>query len=177
MTSFFQQDYFTLFAQPVQFEIDNVKLDQQYRILAAQVHPDRFASATDSEKRQALMLSTHVNTAYQTLKQPLQRARYLLSLKGIDTQDESNTSMPTDFLMSQMVWRESIDAAAASNDIGELERLSGELAEELKALQDELIESLDQNEEFELAALAVRKWQFLARLDEQIGDAIETLLD
>lgn len=176
MDNLLQQDYFTLFDQPGRFQLDSRQLDERYRQLAGEVHPDRYASASDAEKRQALMLATHVNTAYQTLKQPLERARYLLSLSGVDTQEESNTAMPADFLMAQMEWREAIEEARDNSDVETLENLARELAGDIQALQTDLTEMLDQRQDLDGAALAVRKWRFLAKLDEQIGDSIEALL-
>ena len=95
-------NHFELFDLPQTFAIDLAKLDQVYRRLQGEVHPDRFATGSDSEKRQSLQLATQANDAYQTLKSPLLRARYLLQLKGIETLEESNTAMPASFLMQQM---------------------------------------------------------------------------
>lgn len=176
MDNLLQQDYFTLFGQSARFVLDGRQLDERYRQLAAEVHPDRYASASDAEKRQALMLATHVNSAYQTLKQPLERARYLLSLSGVDTQEETNTAMPADFLMSQMEWREAIEDARENSDVEALENLARELSGDIKMLEQDLTEMLDQHKDLEGAAQAVRKWRFLAKLDEQIGDSIEALL-
>lgn len=176
MDNLLQQDYFTLFGQSARFALDGRQLDERYRQLAAEVHPDRYASASDAEKRQALMLATHVNSAYQTLKQPLERARYLLSLSGVDTQEETNTAMPADFLMSQMEWREAIEDARENSDVEALENLARELSGDIKMLEQDLTEMLDQHKDLEGAAHAVRKWRFLAKLDEQIGDSIEALL-
>ena len=49
-------------------------------------HPDRFVNATDAEKRVAMQWATRANEAYQTLKNPQKRARYLCELNGVDLQ-------------------------------------------------------------------------------------------
>src|SRR3990172_820402 len=94
-----QQDFFSLFNPPRRFQIDTTVLEQAYRDLQAQVHPDKFAHCSEAERRLSMQWATRVNEGYQALRDPLQRARYLLTLHGVDTQEESNTSMPTDFLM------------------------------------------------------------------------------
>ena len=132
MNTDFSQDFFSLFGLPRRFAIDSSLLDSAWRAAAAQVHPDRYAASPDAEKRSALMLSTRVNEAYRTLKSPLSRARYLLQLSGVDTQEESNTAMPGDFLMAQMEWREDIDDAR--RDLNRLEALSARLRAEADAL-------------------------------------------
>jgi molecular chaperone HscB len=62
------QNHFELFGLPVSFEIDLSTLDAAYRKIQNQVHPDKFASGTDTEKRVAMQWTTRANEAYQTLK-------------------------------------------------------------------------------------------------------------
>ncbi|TCP14929.1 co-chaperone protein HscB [Crenobacter luteus] len=172
----FGQDFFALFDLPRRFAIDAAQLDERYRAAASQVHPDRFAHAGDAERRAALMMATRVNEAYQTLKSPLARARYLLTLSGVDTQEETNTAMPPAFLMAQMEWREAIMDAKMARDVDALEKLARELRADAAALRDELAAALDGAGDLDAAALLVRKWRFLEKLEQEIGDAIEALL-
>ena len=109
--------YFELFDLPVRFAVDGEALETAYRKVQAEVHPDRFASAPEAERRRALELATEANEAFQTLRSPVARARYLLQLRGIDTQEETNTAMPVDFLMAQMEWREAVADARAASDV------------------------------------------------------------
>ena len=90
----FSKNHFELFGLPVSFQLDMTQLEQAYRQLQSQVHPDKHAHLGETEKRLALQWATQANHAYQTLRQPLARARYLLQLNGIDTQEETNTAMP-----------------------------------------------------------------------------------
>ena len=80
------------------------------------MHPDRFASAGDAERRASMQWTTRVNEAYRTLRSPVQRARYLLELEGVDVAFETNTAMPPDFLMRQMELREALEAAGDARD-------------------------------------------------------------
>ncbi|MDB5918051.1 MAG: Fe-S protein assembly co-chaperone HscB, partial [Massilia sp.] len=114
------QNHFDLFQLPARFTIDVKALDAAYRDVQGQVHPDRFINATDAEKRVAMQWATRANEAYQTLKNPQKRARYLCELNGVDLQTESNTAMPMDFLMQQMEWREALGEARAAKDVDAL---------------------------------------------------------
>ena len=176
MSTDFTQDHFALFNLPRRFAIDTALLDSAWRTAAAEVHPDRFVTAQDAEKRVALMRATRVNEAYQTLKSPVARARYLLQLAGVDTAEETNTSMPAAFLMAQMEWREAIADARAAANVDQLESLSRQLRADVKGLEAELGSALDEQADHTAAALAVRKLRFLENLDQEIGDAIEALL-
>src|SRR5216684_72969 len=93
----FMQNHFELLGLPITYSVDPARLEQGYRDLQSRVHPDRFASGSDAERRVAMQWATRANEAYRTLRQPLERARYLLHLKGFDTGEETNTSMPADF--------------------------------------------------------------------------------
>ena len=169
----FNQNHFELFGLPAGFQIELDRLEQAYRTVQAQVHPDRFAHLGEADKRLSLQWATQANEAYQTLRQPLARARYLLQLNGVDTGEETNTAMPADFLMAQMEWREAIGDARAAQDIDELEALARRLRHEVAALQQQLGELIDRQQGYAAAAGVVRKLRFFQRLDEELGDAIE----
>ena len=95
-------NHFDLLGIPVAFRLEAPELERRYRELQTRVHPDRFAAGTDIERRLAMQWATRANEAYRTLRDPVDRARYLLQLRGYDTGEESNTAMPADFLMQQM---------------------------------------------------------------------------
>jgi molecular chaperone HscB len=170
-----QQTHFELFGLPRTFVLDGKKLDQQYRLLQGEIHPDRFASGSDSERMLSLQYATQANEAYQTLKNPLNRARYLLQLKGIDTQEESNTSMPADFLMQQLEWREAMEEAAQTANTHELETLKKQLRDTEKTLQNTLASALDVDGDNKLATETVRKLRFIDKAQEEIDRALEVL--
>lgn len=168
--------HFSLFDLPPRFTIDMPALEAAYRRVQAEVHPDRHAHKPDADRRLAMEYATRVNEAYQVLKRPLLRARYLLSLAGVDTREETNTVMPVDFLMAQMELREAVSDARAARDVELLERLSADVRRDTDALTDCLARALDVDADHETAALLVRKLRFLEKLDEEIGDAIDALL-
>ncbi|OIQ85272.1 hypothetical protein GALL_329010 [mine drainage metagenome] len=169
------KNFFELFSLPVSFAIDLAQLDQNYRSLQAEVHPDRFAAAAPAERRHSLQLATRVNEAYQTLKSPVARARYLLQMNGVDTQEETNTAMPAGFLMQQMEWRETIEEGSAARDIDALDELQHELLRTATALETELHESIDQHRDYAHAAQSVRKLRFLDKVRDEIERAIDAL--
>ncbi|QDQ25759.1 Fe-S protein assembly co-chaperone HscB [Chitinimonas arctica] len=173
----FSQDHFALFGLPRGFRLDRAALDAAYLGLQSRYHPDRAAGLGDADKRLSLQAATRVNEAFQTLKSPLGRARYLLQLAGVDTQEETNTSMPTAFLMQQMEWREAVADARADKQVAALEKLAGELRGETRLLEAALSEALDARQDHAEAALLVRKLKFLEKLAREIDDATELLLD
>jgi molecular chaperone HscB len=171
----FSQNYFELFGLPTVYAIDTAQLDVAYRDVQSQVHPDRFATAPEAERRRSMQWATYANEAYQTLKKPLSRARYLVHLNGVDTEEETNTSMPPDFLMKQMESREAAAEAKQTRDAAALDKLADELAGERIILLAELVHCLDVAQDYHKAAGAVRKMRFLEKLQEEITDTMEML--
>jgi len=175
LASDFQQDFFRLFKLSLGFQIDGATLEQNYRALQAQVHPDKSAHLSDAERRLSMQWATRVNEGYQTLKNPLNRARYLLSLHGVDTQEESNTAMPVDFLMQQMEWREGLDAARQKKDSAVLEEMEQRMQREVRNLQQQLAIDIDETRDYTAASGIVRKLKFLEKFAEEIGTAYDEL--
>ena len=171
----FNQNHFALFGLPQAFALDGARLDQAYRDIQAEIHPDRFAHAGEAEQRLAMQWTTKVNEAYQTLKKPFERARYLLLLEGVDAMDPRNTSMPKDFILAQMDWREALEAARAAKDADALGALEHTLKTRSRALQAELADLLDTRQDYPGASDALRKLRFMDKLLEEVGTAYEDL--
>lgn len=174
----FSQNHFQLFGlQPV-YLLDVLGLEQRFRVLQQQVHPDNFANANAAEQRVAMQWAVRVNEAFQTLKSPLARGRYLLKLRGVDTLEETNTSMPLDFLMQQMEMREALSNLKqnprAVNVEAQLEALEADLNAQEKTLFHALTTCLESN--LDEAAVTVRKLRFLEKLREEL-DEVFALLD
>jgi molecular chaperone HscB len=168
------QNHFDLFQLPERYTIDLAALDAAYRDVQGQVHPDRFVNATDAEKRVAMQWATRANEAYQTLKNPQKRARYLCELNGVDLQTESNTAMPMDFLMQQMAWRETLGEARADKDVAALEALDEQVKKERKT-QLVSIGALIDAGDYEHAGQGVRALMFLDKMTQEIEALFSTL--
>ena len=173
-------NHFELFGLPVGFEIDTAQLAEKYRELQRVLHPDRFANASDRERRLSVQHAAQVNEAYQTLRSPLRRARYLLELRGVEFDDERQTHLDPEFLMAQMELREALAAVRKEADpFAALNRLLADLAREREALEAELARHLAQEDAdaLEAARQIVQKLQFFARLQEEAEEIEESLLD
>lgn len=168
-------DFFSLFQLPRAFRLDIPDLDVRYREVQSQVHPDRFAHAGDAERRLSMQWATRANEAYQTLKKPLERAKYLLHLAGHDVQAENNTAMPADFLMEQMEWREAVAEAREARDHHELEHLHNRLRADIAGRYETLGRLLDEVGDLAGAGDAVRRLMFLEKLLHEIDDALASL--
>ncbi len=169
------RNYFELFGLPVRFELDTAELQHRYRALQRAAHPDRHAGASDRERRLAMEQAALINAAYQTLKSPLARARYLLELEGVRFDDERDTHLDPAFLVEQMELREALAAAReAADPLAEVLRLGGDIERRRRALIEELGRLLAAGDR-DAARGMVHKLQFLERLREEAEQLEEEL--
>lgn len=178
MTTFdlnFAADHFTLFGLPRTQSLDVASLEKSFRAVQAQVHPDKHAHASDADRRLAMQWATRINEAFQTLKSPGKRARYLLHLLGHDPQIESNTAMPAEFLMNQMELREAVMDARSSADEAGLDEVRSRLLIEIRAEYERLAELIDMTKDYAAAATLVRQLMFQEKLLTEIDDALEAV--
>ncbi len=162
--------HFDLFGLPRSFSVDRQLLDARFRELQRTAHPDRFVNAPDSERRLSAQQATRINEAYQVLKDPLLRGRYLLELAGIDHNDEHRTTRDARFLMEQMELREALSEVRDAPDaFAALEQILGRIGTELDDLTAEVAGLLERSDADSLAAAgeALMKMQFYRRLQDE----------
>ena len=175
MSSILTQNFFELFSLPLQYAFDRAILDARYRDLQRSVHPDRFASAPDQERRLSMQASTRVNEAFQTLKDPLSRALYLLSLYPAPEPDA--VPQDTAFLMEQMELRETLaEASGARDPLAAVGAVLDHIARSERAIATDLANLFGDPNQIPAAHAAVRKLQFLDKCRRD-AEALETELD
>jgi molecular chaperone HscB len=169
------QNHFELFGLSPAFLLDKDALQTAYREIQSRVHPDRFAHAGDAERRASLQWTTRVNEAYRVLQDPVQRAKHILELNGVDVGFETDTKMPTDFLLQQLEMREELEAAMGRKDASFLDSLKARLAVQRNTFEAQIGESIDARKDYSGAAGLVRKLMFLHRIEEEIDAAYEAI--
>lgn len=77
-------DPFALFGLDRRFDLDGEALARHYATLQRMLTPERLAVKSAHERRVALDLDQALAAAYEILRDPLRRARCLLTLAGMD---------------------------------------------------------------------------------------------
>ena len=160
-----QSSDFELFRLPQRYAQDRAAIDERWKELQREAHPDRFAAQGASAQRAALQWSVRINEAYQRLKDPLKRAAYLCELRGAAIDAEKNTAMPQDFLFEQMEWREALDDADSEEA---LEAVSERVIARRKEMLDGIRQLLDEEGDAPAAARQVGALMFIERFAEDV---------
>lgn len=164
--------FFDLFALPAVFNLDSRSLERAYRVVQSRVHPDKFAASGGAEQRQAAQWAALANEAYQTLKHPLQRARYLVSLNDIDP---GAHAAPVAFLAMQLELREAVQDAKVTRNLPALTQLQRLLQHDIASLNNTVARQLDTTHDYAGAAQTVQMLQFLDKLATEINAALDAL--
>ena len=162
--------HFERFGLAQSFDVDLDLLHERYRDSQRAVHPDRFASATDQERRISMQQATLINEGYQTLKDPLKRGRYLLQLAGRNLDNEPHTNSDVNFLMEQMELREALDEVRnAADAFAELGMIMDRIADDIACLVGDVQQqfSVGGVASLDLAADRLVKMQFYRKLQEE----------
>jgi molecular chaperone HscB len=175
----FSKNYFELFGLPVTYVIDTGQLATHYRELQRVIHPDRFASASEQERRLSMQGATRINEAYETLKDPILRARYMLSLHGMDMDAQQESTRDTAFLMEQLELREELEATRGKADpFDALANFMGDINRRINTLVGQMAVQFETPtpDQLEQAREILRKMQFLQKLRYD-AESLEAELD
>lgn len=175
----FSKNHFELFGLPIGFQVDGSELAVRYRELQKVVHPDRFAASGQHSQRLSLQAATLVNEAFQTLKEPLRRAQYLLSLQGVDVDPQQQSLNDPAFLMQQMELREMLDEVRTAGDPhARLDSLLRDIEGMIKSQIAQLAVQFEEGngEQLAVAVQTVLKLQFLNKLHAE-AEAVEAELE
>ena len=174
------KNFFELFQLPVSCHVDSALLAERYRELQKAVHPDRFAGQGERQQRLSVQYAAWVNEGFQTLKQPLKRAMYLLQLADHPVDMEKNTVMDHGFLMEQMELREAMgDVRGSSDPEAELDRLMESVNRAIEEMHQQFEQCWQQGDKSALAEAeaVVRKMQFMVKLAAELEQLESELLD
>ncbi|MBG56043.1 MAG: Fe-S protein assembly co-chaperone HscB [Deltaproteobacteria bacterium] len=127
-------DHFELMGLPQSFEIDSEKLEDLYQNLSLEMHPDFYGTSTKEKKILSEKSSVMLNAAYSTLREPVSRARYLMSIltRGVSLKKDD---LPEDFLQEMFSLQESLDEMLESCDQSALCKMNEDLLKRSNLIQ------------------------------------------
>jgi molecular chaperone HscB len=150
-----EMDFFTCLGFPRRLTIDQTQLEAKFYELSRAFHPDFYQNKTETEQSISLANSAMLNTAYRTLKDPIQRAEYLLRLEA-GSAKEIRTTPPADLFEEILELQENLDEFRAAD----LSQEAGQALRTKLQSERELLERRQRDMEEQLQHLFV-KWDTL----------------
>src|SRR5947207_11161925 len=129
-------NYFEVFGLPRLLGIDVASLEKTFHELSRKYHPDYFSTASAAEKTQAVRMTALLNDAYRTLRHPVHRVEYLLSLYGLKS---DGSKVPQSLLMEVFEINEQLEEVKAGRaSVEEADSLRAQIKEKRERFDAEL---------------------------------------
>ncbi|QMV18981.1 Fe-S protein assembly co-chaperone HscB [Granulicella sp. 5B5] len=161
--------YFTQFGLPPHLHIDTAALEKSFYAQSRKLHPDRFAARPLEEQNAALAASSTLNDAYRTLRDPIARTEYLLTLEGIQLEEQSRAA--TDLAKSTGTQKKQV---APPDLLEEAFELNMALEELKMGGDDPYVRAQLETERTKFAAMLTDAHQQLESLWTQWDTAVDT---
>ena len=139
-------NYFGIFGLPPKLDLDVQALEKQFYRYSRKLHPDVHARASQQEQEWSLAQASLLNDAYRTLKNPLERTRYLLKLEGVQFEEERGSKVPADLLEEVFELNMQLEELRQNQKMGEddpqlrrdLEAAKNQFAGQLSSLDEQV---------------------------------------
>ena len=160
-------DYFEVFRLPRALGIDTAMLEKTFHELSRKYHPDYFTTAPEAQQTQALRMTALLNDAYRTLKHPIRRVEYLLSLEGFKP---DGSRVPQALLMEVFEINEQMEKVkSGSASVEQIDSLRAQIHEKRDRFDTELQKASEQWDELLKSGAAESK------LKEQLAELTRVL--
>jgi len=166
-------NYFEILKCPVHFDVDMNYLEKNYWSLQKQLHPDKYSTKQKIEQELSAQNSSHVNHAYQILKDPVERVKYLLSLYGVTALEEDGQSRDVEpaFLVEVMETREALEDAST---LEEARMILEENCFKIECCLKNIKALFDAKELAKIAQEAIRL-QYFTRINDEANKRLDKL--
>ncbi len=133
-------DYFAFLGLAKKLVVDEAALEKMFYALSRQFHPDYFMNATGEEQQASLDRSSLLNEAYRTLRDPIRRVKYLLSLEGYKEAEKKAPPELLEEVFELNMQVEELKAAKQMADEDEIQEARAGLEEALASLNEKMQE-------------------------------------
>ena len=167
-------DYFELLGLERSPNLSAELIERSWKERVSAIHPDRFAAASEAQKRVAMQWSASINEAYRVIRDPLRRAIYLCELAGHDVNVDVGGGLSTAFLMQQMQWRESLDDIRSQLDKAALDCMLQEIQKQSSDYAQRIADLIE-SQQWEGAVQGLREWMFVDKLRDELVAMTRTI--
>ena len=165
--------HFSVLGLAERFALDAIELEEAMKGRQKLLHPDKFSTASETERRHSADQASAVNEAYGVLRDPLRRAKYMLDTRGwgVTERDGRDTPVDPELLMEVMEAREAV--LDARGDAGKLRELLKVHVARVEICVQEVQKAIDAKSfDGESAKYAVVRLTYFVRIVEEIKELL-----
>jgi molecular chaperone HscB len=129
--------HFERLGLPRRFALDPRELEREYLSRSRQLHPDFHQTSSTANQSASLEMTSRLNEAYSVLRDPFQRAEYLMKLEGGPTAAEQK-EMPPEFLEEMLELRMEIEELKTEPESPQRAAMEQRLKERREAMLGEV---------------------------------------
>jgi molecular chaperone HscB len=133
-------DHFARMGMAAGFDVDVPALERRYFALQRRMHPDRYAARLPKEREFSQQHAANLNDAFQTLRAPVARAEYLLSMLGKPMRGSGEETVDDEEILVQAM--EMREALAEAGHQAEVDADLASAVEQAKEVEGELAAAL-----------------------------------
>lgn len=165
-------DPFATLGLPRAYAIDLRAAEKAHRELSRALHPDKYASAGASERRDALNRAADVNEAWRIVRDPIRRAEALFQLAGVEVGETKEPKPEAELLMDVLEKREALADAKAARDRATVHALE----DEMRTREEKLEGALAAATVFDASLLGkLGEMRFCRRFLDEASSVVESL--
>jgi molecular chaperone HscB len=165
--------YFELLQVPPSFSIDTKSLEQNFKKLQMNLHPDKFSTRSKEEQELSAIHSQRLNEAFTTLKSPVRRALYMLEQKGVSGVEEGKTETDLEILTEAMSYREKLENAKTADELAELKV---KIKEVIHDVEKELAAAIGDTAQINHSVRTAVRMRYLEKVLEEIDEKNRKLI-
>ena len=162
------------------FSLSMEELDQHYLAALKRAHPDMHIHASQQERLTAQQQAAAINKAYQTLKDPYERAQELLQLHLGNSPERTDLPGSAEMLEEMFIWRERLSQVVATESLSSSQgaimaaqrRHFIETLQQTHATSYEIMAGAFEREAFEEAATEAKRYRYLSKTVEDFRSRV-----
>jgi molecular chaperone HscB len=156
-------DYFEVFGLSRALAINPATLEKSFHELSRKYHPDYFTTAPEADRVKAVRMTALINDAYRTLRNPVRRVEYLLTLEGFKP---DGSKVPQSLLMEVFEINEQLE------EVEQVDSLRAQIGEKREQFDRELRKASDDWDDLiRTGASEPKRKQQLAKLTEIVSES------
>jgi molecular chaperone HscB len=167
--------FYEAFGLEPALSLDADELKKRFYERSRQWHPDRFSRASAAEQQKALEMTSTLNDAFRTLRDPIARAEYFLKEKGIELSKEAPPELLEEIFELNMALEELRDYDESADYGAQLHERRSQFAEaraRFLAMRDSIDQSIASTADLKEIGALLNRRRYISNLIRDVENVL-----